>query len=86
MRMLGRWAAIALIFAFLAAPAWADEVVGKIQKVDRDQKMFVLEDGTELWAGEGTSLEQLDEGKKVKAAYEEKDGRKWATSIEIVTE
>ena len=65
---------------------WADEVVGKIQKVDQDQKMFVLEDGTELWAPEGTALDQFKEGTKIKASYEQKDGKKQATSIEVVAE
>jgi hypothetical protein len=65
---------------------WAEEVVGKIQKVDQDQKMFVLEDGTELVAPDGTSFEQFKEGTKIKASYEQKDGKKQATSIEVVAD
>ena len=81
-----RVAVLGLALAFAAGAVWAEEVVGKIQKVDETQKMFVLEDGTELWAPEGTSLDQLKEGTKIKAAYEEKDGKKMASSIEVVSE
>jgi Cu/Ag efflux protein CusF len=81
-----RLVVLALALAMVAGTAWAGEVVGKIQKVDQDQKMFVLEDGTQLWAPEGTSMDQLKEGTRIKAAYEEKDGKNWATSIEVVAE
>jgi Cu/Ag efflux protein CusF len=77
---------LALALALTAGAVWAGEVVGKIQKVDQDQKMFVLEDGTQLWAPDGTLLDQLKEGTKIKAAYEEKDGKNWATSIEVVAD
>ncbi len=73
---------VAVILAICAAPAWADEITGKIQKVDSQQKMIVLEDGTELWFGDTVSMDQLTEGKDVKVAYEEKDGKKWITSVE----
>jgi hypothetical protein len=77
---------LALALTLAVGVAWAGEVVGKIQKFDQDQKMFVLEDGTQLWVPDGTPTEQLKEGTKVKAAYEEKDGKNWATSIEVVAE
>jgi Cu/Ag efflux protein CusF len=79
-------AALTLALALGVGMAQADELTGTIQKVDQDAKMFVLEDGTELWVPDGTSLDQLGEGTKVKASYEDKDGKKWVTSIEIVTE
>jgi hypothetical protein len=79
-------AVVVLALAVAAGAVWAGEVVGKIQKVDKDQRQFVLEDGTQLWAPEGTSLEQFNEGTKIKASYEEKDGKNVTTSIEVVNE
>ena len=78
--------ALALVFTLGAGAAWADEVVGKIQKMDQDQRTFVLEDGTELSVAEGVAIDSLTEGKKVKASYDEKDGKKVVTSIEVVAE
>lgn len=86
MRWMVRMAVLALALAVLAGAAWAGEVTGKIQKVDQEQKMFVLEDGTQLFTPEGFSLEKLREGMGVKASYEERDGKNWATAIEIVSE
>lgn len=73
---------LAVILAMCLSSAWAEEATGKIQKVDQDQKMIVLEDGTQLWIGGGVSMDQLAEGTEVKVSYEEKDGKKWITSIE----
>ncbi|HEV8676025.1 MAG TPA: DUF1344 domain-containing protein [Methylomirabilota bacterium] len=73
---------LAVILAMCLSSAWAEEATGKIQKVDQDQKMIVLEDGTQLWIGDGVSMDQLAEGTEVKVSYEEKDGKKWITSIE----
>jgi len=47
--------------------------------------MIVLEDGTQIWVAEGVSLDTLKEGATVKAAYEERDGKKVATSLEVST-
>lgn len=81
-----RLAALVLTVAFVVGTAWAGEIAGTIKTVDLGERMFVLEDGTQLFVPEGASLEGLSEGKKVKAAYEEKDGKNWVTSIEVVSE
>jgi Cu/Ag efflux protein CusF len=73
---------LALIVGLSMSPVWAEEVTGKIQKVDQAQKMIILEDGTQLWIGAGVSMDQLSEGKEVKVSYEEKDGKKTVTSVE----
>jgi Cu/Ag efflux protein CusF len=87
---MGRWAAwgavIILSAVVTVGVAWAEETTGKIQKVDQDMKMLVLEDGTELALPEGTPMDQLTAGAKVKASYEEKDGKKVVTAIEVVTD
>ena len=62
---------------------WAEEVSGKIQKVDTGDRTIVLEDGTQLWLAEAVSADILKEGATVKASYEEKDGKKVVTEIEV---
>jgi hypothetical protein len=74
---------LALSVMTLVTAAWADESTGKVQKVDRDQRMIVLEDGTELWVAEGVSLDSVSEGKEVKVMFEEKDGKKVATQVDV---
>jgi hypothetical protein len=67
-----------------AAGAWAEEVQGKIQAVDQAERTIVLEDGTKVWLAEGVSMDSVKEGATVKASYEERDGKKVATTIEVV--
>jgi hypothetical protein len=86
MRILGTVAVVALALSLAIGAAFAGEMVGKVQKIDADQKMVLLEDGTQLWLAEGTSTDNLKEGQKVKVSYEEKDGKNWATSFEVVAE
>lgn len=74
--------AIALLVTF-AVGARAEEIEGKIQQVDASQRTFTLEDGTQVRVAEGVSMESLKEGKTVKASYEERDGNKIATSLEV---
>jgi hypothetical protein len=81
--MLRKLAIVALMLAFTAVPLWAEEVSGKIQKMDPGDRSIVLEDGTQLWLAESVSTDQLKEGATVKASYEEKDGKKVVTAIEI---
>ena len=79
-------AALALAFALvlgLSMAAWAGEVSGKIQAVDSADRVITLEDGTKLWLAEGISLDNLKEGAKVKASYEERDGKNVVTSIDV---
>lgn len=86
MRFLISVAAVVLALSLGLGTALATEVVSKIQKVDTDQKMVLLEDGTELWLQEGTATDNLKEGVKVKVAYVERDGKKWVEKVEIITE
>jgi len=73
--------ALGLLLVVTVGGAWADEIEGKIQKVDPDDRMVVFEDGTELWVAEGLSLEALKEGVSVRAFYEERDGKNIATGF-----
>jgi Cu/Ag efflux protein CusF len=81
--MLRKLSIVTLTLMFTALPLWAEEVSGKIQKVDASERSIVLEDGTQLWLAESVSTDQLKEGATVKASYEEKDGKKVVTAIEI---
>jgi hypothetical protein len=67
----------------LSVSAWALEIQGKVQQVDMAERTFTLEDGTKIWVAAEVSIEQLKEGKTVKASYEERDGNKVATSLEV---
>jgi Cu/Ag efflux protein CusF len=75
--------ALAMLLAVSVAGAWAEEIQGKIQKVDPADRVIVLEDGTQLWVAEGLAMDTLKEGASVKAAYEERDGKKVATGFEV---
>jgi hypothetical protein len=74
---------LVFLLVFGVAMASADEIAGKIRMVDTGQRMLVLEDGTQLWVAEGVPLENLKDGASVKASYEERDGKKVATNIEV---
>jgi hypothetical protein len=76
---------LAVVVSLAAAGAWAEEIQGKVQTINAAERMIVLEDGTQIWVAEGVSLDTLKEGATVKAAYEERDGKKVATSLEVST-
>jgi hypothetical protein len=80
-RLVSITMALALVFA--VAGAWADEIQGKIQKIDPAERTIVLEDGTQLWVAEGVSMDNATEGKSVKASYEERDGKKVVTTLDV---
>jgi len=74
---------LALLLGLGVAGAWAENISGKIQSVDPGERAFVLDDGSKLWVAEGVSMDALKEGASVNASYEERDGKKVATSVEV---
>jgi len=74
---------LAVLLGLGVSIAAAEQISGKIQKVDASERTFVLEDGTKLQLAEGLPTEGLKEGASVKASYEERDGQKVVTEIEI---
>jgi Cu/Ag efflux protein CusF len=74
--------ALALMLG-LSGAAWAGDAAGKIQAVDVTERTIVLEDGTKLWIAEGLPIDNLKEGAKVKASYEEREGKNVVTNIEV---
>lgn len=75
--------AMAMLLAVGIAGAWAGEVEGKIQSVDTSDRSIVLDDGTKLSIAEGVAMDDLKEGAKVKASYEERDGKKVVTAVTV---
>jgi Cu/Ag efflux protein CusF len=86
-------AALVLVATFVfVGTALAAEMEGKIQSIDTASKEVVLDDGTKLVCDDSTNimvegkegkLEDLKDGAKVKAGYEEKDGKNLAAKLEV---
>ena len=76
-------AGTALLLALSVSAGWAGQIVGKIQKVDHSERHFVLEDGTQVSVAEGFPIETLKEGAAVEGSYEEREGRKIATTLKV---
>ena len=83
--------ALAVTFA-LVGIATAAEMQGKIQSIDTSSKEVVLDNGATLVCDDSTSitmdgksakLEDLKEGARVKANYEEKDGKNMVAMLEV---
>jgi hypothetical protein len=74
---------LALLLGLGVTVGWAEEITGKIQSVDVADRAFVFEDGSKIWVAEGVSMDALKEGTSVKASYEEREGKKVATSVEV---
>ncbi len=75
--------AMALLLVFAVGAAYAQEIQGKIKTVDGAARVLTLEDGTQLWVAEGLSMDALKEGASVKASFEERDGKKVVTTIQV---
>jgi uncharacterized protein DUF1344 len=76
---------IAGLLLACGAAASGEEIQGKIRSLDSHERAFSLEDGTEIVLAEGVPMTTLKPGRSVKASYEERDGRKIATSVEEIT-
>jgi Cu/Ag efflux protein CusF len=80
--------AIAMLGVLVVAPgAMAQDktIEGQVMSVDPTGKSVTLQDGTKLSIPETVKFTQADlkPGAKVKAAYQEKDGQKVLTNLEI---
>jgi len=74
---------LALLLGLGVTAGWAEDISGKVKSVDQSERAFVLDDGSKIWVAEGVSMDTLKEGASVKASYEERDGKKVATSLEV---
>jgi Cu/Ag efflux protein CusF len=75
--------ALAILLALSVAGAYAADTAGKVQSIDRDERMIVLDDGTKLWIAEGVPMDNLKEGAQVQASYEERDGKNVVTDLKV---
>lgn len=80
--------AIAVLGVLVVAPvvmAQAKTIEGKVMAVDPAGKSLTLVDGTKLTIPETVKFSRADlkPGAAVKAAYEEKDGQKILTNLEV---
>jgi Cu/Ag efflux protein CusF len=78
--------AVFVTLLLAASLAWAagNEVQGKVKSWDAATETVTLEDGTMLTVPSAVKeRDQLKEGATVKASYEEKDGKKVVSKIDI---
>lgn len=75
----------ALLLVVSVASAAGNEVEGKIKSYDQTSNMLTLEDGTQISVPADVKVErdQLKAGASVKASFEDKNGKKTATSIQV---
>jgi Protein of unknown function (DUF1344) len=86
--LLATLTAIAVLGALVVAPvvmAQAKTIEGKVMAVDPGGKSLTLDDGTKLTIPDTVKFSRADlkPGAAVKAAYEEKDGQKILTTLEV---
>ena len=88
--VLATLTAIAFLGALVIAPAVMAQtatksIEGKVMAVDPAGKTLTLDDGTKLMIPETVKFSRADlkPGAAVKAAYEEKDGQKILTNLEV---
>lgn len=70
------------ILLALPLAAAAGEISGKVKEVDKAAGAIVLEDGTRLSVGEAYFVD-LSEGTLVVVTYEEQNGQKIASEIDL---
>ena len=73
----------ALSMLALASAAQAAELEGVVKQLDTAASTLTLEDGTELRIPSQDLMDKLREGDKVLVTFEEKDGEKVVSSVEI---
>jgi Cu/Ag efflux protein CusF len=82
---MSRVVTILAALLLVASVAWAADIEGKVKAWDPATKMITLEDGTQLSVAADAKMmgDQVKEGSTIKASYDEKDGKKVVTQIEV---
>jgi Cu/Ag efflux protein CusF len=76
--------ASAALAAVAVCPAvHAADIQGVIKEINTQSTMVTLEDGTELRIDSQDLLAKIREGDKVMVSFEEKDGQKVVSSVEV---
>jgi hypothetical protein len=81
---------ISFLLMFVSGPAFAkDEIKGRIESIDPVEQSFVVK-GTRIFVTRSTDYEDhlkgftgLREGQKVEVEYKYRDGKNFATEIEL---
>ncbi len=93
--MRGIWILVLGITLTMAGMAAAGEMEGTIQSIDTASKEVVLDNGSRIAVEDATTitvngaeakLEDLKEGTRVKASFEEKDGRMVADTLDVAAD
>jgi Cu/Ag efflux protein CusF len=82
---MSRIVTILAALLLVASVAWAADIEGKVKTWDPATKMITLEDGTQLSMAADAKMtgDPVKEGSTVKASFDEKDGKKVVTQIEV---
>ena len=86
MRRLACCLALLVSIAFVVCPVVeaADSALkGTVREINTMIGMVVLEDGTELRVTSGEIMAKIHEGDKVEVTFEEKEGQKVVSSVEV---
>lgn len=86
MRRLACCLALLASLAFVVCPVVeaADSALkGTVKEVDTAIGMVVLEDGTELRITSGEIMAKIHEGDNVEVTFEEREGQKVVSSVEV---
>lgn len=82
-----RWilsvALVASVALSVCPAAEAVEVKGTIKEIDTMMGLVVLDDGTELRVVSGEIMAKIHEGDTIEVVFEEKDGQKVVSSVEV---
>ena len=73
----------ALAVLAVGPAAQAAELTGVVKQLDSAANTLTLEDGTELRVPTQDLMDKLHEGDKVLVTFEEKDGEKVISSVEV---
>lgn len=78
-----------LLLVLSSSPALADDVEGRIESISRSERSFVVQ-GIRFFVTQSTdyddglnSFADLKEGQKVEVDFDYRDGRHFATEIEL---
>jgi Cu/Ag efflux protein CusF len=82
---MSRVVTILVAVLLVVSVAWAADIEGKVKTWDPATKMITLENGTQLSVAADAKMmgDPVKEGSTVKASYDEKDGKKVITQIEV---
>jgi Cu/Ag efflux protein CusF len=82
-----RWilsvALVASVVLAVCPAAEAVEVKGTIKEINTMMGLVVLDDGTELRVVSGEIMAKIHEGDTIEVVFEEKDGQKVVSSVEV---